>query len=71
MATELYTPKEFAKVMGVSPQHILRCCQNGELSAVRLKAGDKRTRWAIPFDMDDLTKMAHMNAESIYERNGR
>ncbi len=71
MATELYTPKEFAKVMGVSPQHILRCCQNGELRAVRLKAGEKRTRWAIPFDMDDLTKMAHMNAESIYERNGR
>ena len=57
--------------MGVSPQHILRCCQNGELGAVRLKAGEKRTRWASPFDMDDLTKMAHMNAESIYERNGR
>lgn len=71
MATELYTPKEFAEVMGVSPQHILRCCQNGEISAVRLKAGEKRTRWAIPFDMDDLTKMARKNAAKLYERNSK
>ena len=68
MARELYTPSEFAGVMGVSVQHILRCCHNGELDAVKLKAGEKRTVWAIPFDMDELDRMASDNARRILVR---
>ena len=69
MATELYSPSEFAEVMGVTPQHVRSCCDKGTLRAVRLKAGEKRTVWRIPFDMDDLTEMAHANASKLYERN--
>ena len=60
MATELYTPTEFAHVMRVTPQYVRRLCATGKLGAVRFKQGETAV-WRIPFDMDEVDGIARRN----------
>lgn len=60
MATELYTPTEFAHVMRVTPQYVRKLCATGKLGAVRFRQGET-TVWRIPFDMDEVDGIASKN----------
>lgn len=66
MATELYTPTEFAHVMRVTPQYVRRLCATGKLGAVRFKQGETAV-WRIPFDMDELAGIASRNKAVVLD----
>lgn len=66
MATELYTPAEFAHVMRVTPQYVRRLCATGKLGAVRFKQGETAV-WRIPFDMDELAGIASRNKAVVLD----
>ncbi len=60
MATQLYTPTEFAQIMRVTPQYVRRLCATGKLGAVRFKQGETAV-WRIPFDMEEVEEIAGKN----------
>ena len=60
MATQLYTPTEFAHVMRVTPQYVRKLCATGKLGAVRFKQGETAV-WRIPFDMEEVEEIAGKN----------
>ena len=66
MATELYTPTEFAHVMRVTPQYVRRLCATGKLGAVRFKQGETAV-WRIPFDMDEVDCIASRNKAVVLD----
>lgn len=66
MATELYTPAEFAHVMRVTPQYVRRLCTTGKLGAVRFKQGETAV-WRIPFDMDEVDGIANRNKAVVLD----
>ena len=66
MATELYTPAEFAHVMRVTPQYVRRLCATGKLGAVRFKQGETAV-WQIPFDMDEVDGIASRNKAVVLD----
>lgn len=66
MATELYTPAEFAHVMRVTPQYVRRLCATGKLGAVRFKQGETAV-WRIPFDMDEVDGIASRNKAVVLD----
>lgn len=68
MSVKVLTPAEYAEALGVSPQHVRRCCESGSIKAIRLSAGDKRTVWRIPFDREAIEEMALANASAPIER---
>lgn len=66
MATQLYTPTEFAHVMRVTPQYVRRLCATGKLGAVRFKQGETAV-WRIPFDMDEVNGIASRNTAVVLD----
>lgn len=60
MATQLYTPTEFAQIMRVTPQYVRKLCATGKLGAVRFRQGET-TVWRIPFDMEEVNEIADKN----------
>lgn len=64
MARRLYTPKEYAELMGVSPQHVCDLCRSGQIKATKL-GSDKRQQWRIPFDEALLDAMAEQNCRAM------
>ena len=66
MATELYTPAEFAHVMRVTPQYVRKLCATGKLGAVRFKRGETAV-WRIPFDMDEVDGIASRNKAVVLD----
>ena len=60
MATQLYTPTEFAQIMRVTPQYVRGLCATGKLGAVRFKQGETAV-WRIPFDMEEVEEIAGKN----------
>ena len=66
MATQLYTPTEFAHVMRVTPQYVRKLCATGKLGAVRLKQGETAV-WRIPFDMEEVDGIASRNKAFVLD----
>ena len=63
MATRLYTPTEYAELMGISPQYVRLCCRRGSIKAFMFETdGGKRCKYRIPFDLETVKVMAAQNA---------
>ena len=62
MATRLWTPNEYAELMGITPQWVRQLCRDGCIKAFAFKSG-KVTTWRIPFDAEEIDEMAAQNGK--------
>lgn len=56
MAARIYTAKEYAALMRASVQAVTKACRAGTIRAYRVGAA-----WRIPFDADDIERVAKEN----------
>lgn len=56
VATKLYSPKEFAELFGLTTQGVTRNCRKGKIKAFQIGC-----TWKIPFDADEIERMADEN----------